>query len=159
MCSISVCSFELIVWKLWPEQKFKVKSWLIQKSRADNYRRPTEIQILRVTCTTRHHRDSFWKVSNNSEGNCTSCAHKKLLMDIQGHNIIQPFWHIKGSNCSFFMFRFSTTVGLKTKGTEAPVSLHRPDFSVMVKRSSNLYLRNIPVKFGKTPVNSFWEVF
>ena len=41
MCSISVCCFRLIalvVWKLWPEQKFKMKSRLFHKSRADNFR-------------------------------------------------------------------------------------------------------------------------
>ena len=32
-------------WKLWPKQKFKVKSWLIQKSRADNFRTQTVITI------------------------------------------------------------------------------------------------------------------
>ena len=36
-----------MVWKLWPEQKYKVKSWPFQKSRADNSRTQTAIKILR----------------------------------------------------------------------------------------------------------------
>ena len=73
-----------IVWKLWPGQKFEVKSVLFQKSGADtcNFRTQTAIQILRPRCTTRHQGDSLWQVSNNSDGNCRrSCAHKKLLTD------------------------------------------------------------------------------
>ena len=64
MCSISVCSLKLrpfIVWKLWPGQKFKVKSVLSQKSGADNFRTQTAIQILRPRCTTRHQGDSLWQ--------------------------------------------------------------------------------------------------
>ena len=107
MCAISVYSFKLIpfmAWKLWPEQKFKVKSWLFQKSGADNFRTQSVIKILRPRCTTRHHRDSLWQVSKNSGGNCgRSCAHKKLQTDgrtdrqtdDQGYNIIRPFGHIK----------------------------------------------------------------
>ena len=34
----------------------------------------TAIQILRFTCTTRHHGDSLWQVSNNSDENCRSCG-------------------------------------------------------------------------------------
>ena len=107
MCSISVCSFKLIpfmVWTLWPEQKFKVKSWLFQKSRADNFRMQTATKIIRPMCTTTHHRYSLWQVSKNSNGNCRrSCAHKKLLMDGQtderlGYNIIQAFGCIKKVN-------------------------------------------------------------
>ena len=30
-----------MVWKLWPEQKFKVRTWLFQKSRTDNFRTQT----------------------------------------------------------------------------------------------------------------------
>ena len=116
MCSISVCSLKLrpfIVWKLWPGQKFKVKSVLFQKSGADNFRTQTAIQILRPRCTTRHQGDSLWEVSNNSDGNCRrSCAHKKLLTDgrtdrqtdgrtdDRGYNIIRPFGRIKRRNCS-----------------------------------------------------------
>ena len=71
-----------MVWKLWPEQKFKVKSWLFQKSRGDNFRTQTVIKILRPKCTTRHHGDSLWQVSKNSDGNCRrSCTHRKLLAD------------------------------------------------------------------------------
>ena len=93
-----------IVWKLWPGQKFKVKSVLFQKSGADNFRMQTAIQILRPRCTTRHQGYSLWQVSNNSDGNCRrSCAHKKLLTDRQtdgrtdnrGYNIIRPFGRIK----------------------------------------------------------------
>ena len=106
MCSISVCSLKLrpfIVWKLWPGQKFKVKSVLFQKSGADNFRTQTAIQILRPRCTTIHQGDSLWQVSNNSDGNCRrSCAHKKLLTDgrtdrqtdDRGYNIIRPFGRI-----------------------------------------------------------------
>ena len=106
MCSISVCSLKLrpfTVWKLWPGQKFKVKSVLFQKSGADNFRTQTAIQILRPRCTTRHQGDSLWQVSNNSDGNCRrSCTHKKLLTDgrtdgqsdsrtdDRGYNIIRP---------------------------------------------------------------------
>ena len=106
MCSISVCSFELIqvsrfiVWKVWPEQIFKVKSWVFQKSRADNFRMQTATQILRVTYRTRHQGDSLWLVSNNSNGNWRrTCAHMKLLTDRRtdkwGYNIIRPLGHIK----------------------------------------------------------------
>ena len=119
MCSISVCSLKLrpfIVWKLWPGQKFKVKSVLFQKSGADNFRTQTAIQILRPRCTTRHQGDSLWQVSNNSDGNCRrSCAHKKLLTDgrtdDRGYNIIRPFGRIKNGKmqaCSPFPTMFST---------------------------------------------------
>ena len=71
-----------MVWKLQPEQKFKVKSWLIQKSRADHLRTQRAIQILRPRCTIRHHGYLLWQVSKNSNGNCRrSCTHKKLLMN------------------------------------------------------------------------------
>ena len=50
-----------MVLKLWPEQKFKVKSWLFQKSRVDNFRTQTATKILRPRCTTRHHENSFGK--------------------------------------------------------------------------------------------------
>ena len=103
MCSISVCSFKLIsfmVWKLWPEQKFKVKSWSFQKSRADNFRSQTAIKILRPRCTTKTWR--FIVVSKDSDGNCwRSCAHKNAngrtdgLTDDRGCNIIRPFGRIK----------------------------------------------------------------
>ena len=73
-----------MVWKLWPEQKFKVNSWLFQKSWADNFRPQTVIQILGPWCTTRHHGDSLWEVSKISDGNSRrSCKHKKLLTDGQ----------------------------------------------------------------------------
>ena len=103
-----------MVWKLWPEQKFKVKSWLFQISRADNFRTQTAIKIQRPRCTTRHYGDSLWRVSKNSNGNCRrSCAHKKLLthgrMDDQGYNIIRPFGRIKSRKIlqvtSIFPFR------------------------------------------------------
>ena len=67
-----------MVCKLWPEQKFKMKSWLFQKSRADNFR---AIKLLRPRCTTRHHGDSLWLVSKNSDQNCRSYVNKKLLTD------------------------------------------------------------------------------
>ena len=113
MCSISVCSLKLrpfIVWKLWPGQKFKVKSVLFQKSGADNFRTQTAIQILRPRCTTRHQRDSLWQVSNNSDGNYRrSCAHKKLLTDGQtdnrGYNIIRPFGRIKSFMVNSFKIK------------------------------------------------------
>ena len=71
-----------MVWKLWHEQKFKVKSWRFQKSRGDNFRMQTVIKTLRPRCTTTHHGDSLRQVSKNSDGNCRrSCAHKKLLTD------------------------------------------------------------------------------
>ena len=116
MCSISVCSLKLrpfIVWKLWPGQKFKVKSVLFQKSGADNFRTQTAIQILRPRCTTRHQGDSLWQVSNNYDGNCRrSCAHKKLLTDgrtdrqtdDRGYNVIRPFMCIKMLVTSIFSF-------------------------------------------------------
>ena len=51
---------------------------------ADNFRTQTEIKTLRVTCTTRHHGDLLWSVSNNSDGNCgRTCAQKKLVTDGQ----------------------------------------------------------------------------
>ena len=43
-----------MVWKLWREQKLKVKSWLFQKSWADNFRTQTAIEILRPRCTQLH---------------------------------------------------------------------------------------------------------
>ena len=46
-----------------------------------------------------------------------------------------------------------------TRGAWASVSLHRPDFSATMKRDFNLYPRHTTMKFGKSPVNSFWEVF
>ena len=64
-----------MVWKLWPEQKFKVKSWLFQKSRADNFRRQTAIKILRPRCITRHHGDSMWQVSKNPMETVGGVAH------------------------------------------------------------------------------------
>ena len=51
-----------MVWKLWREQKFKVKNWPVQKSRADNLRTQTAIKIPRPRCTTKHHGDSLWQV-------------------------------------------------------------------------------------------------
>ena len=98
-----------MVWKLWPEQKLKVKSWLFQKSRADNFRTQTAIKILKLRCTTRHQGDSLRKVSKNFDGNCRrSCTQRKLLTDGQtdgrtdgqtdyggGYNIIRPFGRIK----------------------------------------------------------------
>ena len=67
-----------MVWKLQPEQEFKVESLPFQKSRADNFKTQTAIKILR------HHEDSLCQVSKNSDGNLRrSCAHKKLLTDGQ----------------------------------------------------------------------------
>ena len=59
------------------------KKLVISEIRADNLRMPTEIQFLRITCTTTYNRDSLWQVSNNSDGNCRSCTHAKLLKDGQ----------------------------------------------------------------------------
>ena len=48
---------------------------------------------------------------------------------------------------------------LLTRDAWAPVSPYKPDFLLRWREVFNLYLRNIPVKFGKNPVYSFWEVF
>ena len=78
-----------------------MKSWCFQKSRADNFRTLTAIQILRVRRKTRHHEDSMWKVLNMTMETVVGVATEEIAnrpTDRQtynwGYNKTQPFGRI-----------------------------------------------------------------
>ena len=78
-----------MVWKLRPEQKFKVKSWLFQKSRADNFSdQKSKTGANTVGKEEIASNEISWRfivaILKKFRWKCRrSCAHKKLMMNGQ----------------------------------------------------------------------------
>ena len=69
-----------MVQKLWPEQKFKLNSWLFKKSRADNFRTQAAIKIPKDPGAQRNTSWRFTVASlKNSNGNCSKLQTDRLM--------------------------------------------------------------------------------